>query len=271
MKTNIFEYKSYRKFVSESLGEAGRRTGLRQKAAKFINCNPAYLTQVLKENAHLSQEQAYLISEFLKLDSQEQKYFINLVHKERAAIADLKTYYENELQKIKDDRLDIKSRIKNYHRLNAKDENTYYSSWLYSASHVLISIPHLQTKQALTDFLKVPFRKVSEVLDFLTRTNLALENRGIYKIGTTHLHLSDDSVHIKKHHSNWRNYTIQNLEFKKKTDLHYSAIITLSKTDAAKIREKLLEQLKEHLATISQSKEDTAYVYCLDFFGIEHE
>lgn len=56
-----------------------------------------------------------------------------------------------------------------------------------------------------------------------------------------------------------------------KSDLHYSAIVTLSKSDAVKIRDKMLEQLKEHLSTISGSKEEEAFIYCLDFFNIKHD
>ncbi len=77
-----------------------------------------------------------------------------------------------------------------------------------------------------------------------------------------------DSELILKHHSNWRQHTISNLQFLDREDLHYSACLSLSTADVFKIKESILGNLKSNIDIISKSKEETAYVLCFDFYKL---
>ena len=102
----------------------------------------------------------------------------------------------------------------------------------------------------------------------MIRIGLAKEERGKYLIGSAHVHLAGSSENITKHHTNWRMQAIRSLDLKQPEDLHYSAVVTLSKKDAALIKERLLSEMQKHLETISKSPEEEAYVYCFDFFPL---
>lgn len=92
------------------------------------------------------------------------------------------------------------------------DQATYYSSWYYAAIHVAVSVPSLQSREALTQYFGLSGGLVREALSFLTSVGL-LEKKGErYTQGVTRLFLGKDSPMIKKHHTNWRMRSIHTLD-----------------------------------------------------------
>lgn len=61
---------------------------------------------------------------------------------------------------------------------------------------------------------------------------------------------------------------MQSLEREELHDLHYSGVVSLSKKDALKIKDLLLESLKKNLDVIRDSNEEELYGYCIDFFNM---
>lgn len=51
-------------------------------------------------------------------------------------------------------------------------------------------------------------------------------------------------------------------------DLHYSAALTLSRDDTARFKDKLIGFVREFLGEVSQSPEQEAYAFSLDFFSL---
>jgi hypothetical protein len=187
----------------------------------------------------------------------------------RAGTNELKHYFKAQMDVIQTKRMEVTERLQVKNALTVEDQMLYYSTWHYSALHVLLSIPALQTKQALAQALKLSSAKVSEYLEFLCRTGLALEEGGHYRIGTTRIHVPSNSPMFSKHHTNWRVKAIQALEdFQPKENLHFSGAITLSKADAEKIRKVLLDAIERTEAIYRPSKEEVAYAIILDFFPI---
>lgn len=73
---------------------------------------------------------------------------------------------------------------------------------------------------------------------------------------------------IIKHHNNWRQQSIEALDRERLTDLHYSGVVSLSTEDALKIKNILLDNLKENIEIIKDSKEEELFCYCIDFFSL---
>jgi uncharacterized protein (TIGR02147 family) len=268
MGTEIFEHNEYVPYLSRCLGPSGRRTGKRTAAAMAAGVNPAYLSRVLKRQADFSLEQADRVSDFLGHGEEERRYFLLLVQKERAGSVRLKNYFEDQLERERVKRLTIQNRVHKAQGLTKEDEARYYSHWHYSAIHVLVSIPALQTVEALTAHLNLPRQKIIETLDFLVRTGLADEVGGRYRVGRAHIHLGNDSVQIARHHANWRLKAMAAIETGATGNLHYSGVVTLSKADIAHIKENLLRTLEETLKAVRHSDPEQAYSYNFDFFRI---
>src|SRR6185312_6855194 len=120
--------------------------------------------------------------------------------------------YSRKIKKTLENRLMLKNRLEYTNVLSSEDQSTYYSSWMYSAVHILLSVPRLASKEKMRAYLGIPHRKLSEILDFLVRTGLAVHEGGQYAYGPSSLHLGNDSGLITKHHMNWRLQAMRSLE-----------------------------------------------------------
>lgn len=264
----IWESTDYRDYLVAKLGPEGSRTGLRKKLAAFIPVHTTFVSQVLKKKAEFSLEQAEAINQFLNHSDEEGEYFILLLLKDRAGTAPLKKRFETKIQEMRDDRLNIKARLEVDAQISREDRERFYSNSIYGSIHVLCSIPDFQSTEALAEALKLPRSKIQEIVDFLLRLQVLIEEEGRLKAGPQHIHLGNESELILKHHGNWRLHTLQRLQFLDKEDLHYSASMSLSVEDAFRVKESILSNLKANMNIIEKSKEEVAYVMSLDFYKL---
>jgi uncharacterized protein (TIGR02147 family) len=267
----IWDFTNYRDYLHFRLGSDGSRSGLRKKMASFIPVHTTFVSQVLGSKADFSLEQAESINQFLEHSEDEGDYFLLLVIKDRAGNSKLKKRYENKIQNMRAERLNIKGRLDRSEDISVKDREKFYSSSIYGAVHVLTSIESYQSIEALAEILKLSRKRVREIVEFLLKIQILVEKGDKIIPGPKHVHLSNDSELILKHHANWRQHTIAKLQFLNKDDLHYSASMSLSKADAFRIKESMLENLKQNLCIIEKSKEEEAYVMCLDFYSLTND
>lgn len=61
---------------------------------------------------------------------------------------------------------------------------------------------------------------------------------------------------------------IDSLEGESTLDLHYSGVVSLSKKDVAKVKDNLLNAIKENIEIIQDSPEEEVYSFCIDFFNL---
>ncbi|MGK5082379.1 DUF4423 domain-containing protein [Bdellovibrionota bacterium FG-1] len=268
MEKSLFDFRDYKTFLSQALATTGEKRGARSRLAQFLNCQTAYISQVLNGTVHFSLEHAVQISEFLGHTSEEAHFFILLVHLGRAGSKNLRAYYENQILQIATQREQIRERIHVRDTLSNEDRAIYYSSWHVAAIHVMLSISAFQTPRAIAQHLGLSHEIVEKHLKFLESIGLALREGERFRIGNARIHLAAESPWISKHHANWRMRSLQSLDLPSKNDLHYSSVITLSESDVAKIREILLAALEKAEPIVRKSAEETTYSLCLDFFKI---
>jgi len=203
MKKVIFDFSSYVEFLLDRVGPSNQRRGVKTSLAQTVGCQPTYITQILNGNAHLSLEQADRLNFYFRHSKDESHYFILLVQKERAGTKSLRDYFDDQLKVQLSKRMVLTERLGKKNSLNKDAQLIYYSSWVYAAIHIATTIPSLQNKLAISQTLKLPLKKVQEVLDFLISVNLVIEKNNVYTIGEKSIRLGRDSALIYRHHSNW--------------------------------------------------------------------
>ena len=262
----IWEFTAYRSYLEEKLGGPGSRTGLRKQLAEAIPVHTTFVSQVLTNRADFSLEQAEAINDFLDHSEEEGEYFILLLLRERAGAVTLRKRFDRKIQEMRDRRLNIKARLQVDKAISSLDQEKFYSSHVYGAAHVLTSIPDFQTTEDLAKALKLSHSRVQDIVEFLARLGVVEVRSGKLRPGSRHIHLSNESELILKHHANWRLHAINSLQFLDREDVHYSGCVSLSQEDAFKVKESLLSNLKSNADTISKSKEELAYVLNIDFY-----
>lgn len=262
---SIWNFDDYRGYLLEKLGPEGSRNGLRKKLADSIPVHTTFVSQVLSGRAELSLEQAEKINEYFEHAEDEGEYFLLMLMRDRTDAKALKARFERRIKTMRDRRLNISSRIKPDDKVSEKDREKFYSSMIYGATRVLVSIPKFRAVEALAAALHVPRKEMQDVVDFLLRLGLLkIENEELV-VGPRHVHLDNKSELVLTHHRNWRTQTLQSLQFLDRDDLHFSSCVSLSEEDVAKVKETILGCIKKNVETISDSKEEVAYVMNFDF------
>ena len=267
MRKSLLEYNQYKTYLKDTLeGPETNQRGQKAKLAKDLGIQTTYLSQVLRGQAHLSLEQAERLNRAWGHTEQESHYFLLLVQLARAGTPQLKKYFEEQLEAVKQERFNLHKRLGLKSELSTSDQAAYYSSWVFAALHVFASIPDFQTRDALAKKLDLSPSQVGEALDFLVQIGVINEKNGKYTVGKTSMHVPNTSNFVVQHHTNWRLQAIRSFEKRKSDDIHYTSCVTLSHADAATIKSQLIDQIKSVKNTVKVSKDEMACCFLLDFF-----
>ncbi|MGZ3695835.1 MAG: TIGR02147 family protein [Bdellovibrionota bacterium] len=265
---SIFEFKSYKKYLIERVGDRRQRSGIKGEMAKALRVQPTYVSQFVYGTANLSLEHAEVLNGFLGHSREEGEFFFLLVQLERAGTPALRRYFSEKIEESLKRRLVLTERLGTSNELSEVDQSRYYSTWRFLAVHIAVTIPALQTRESIAGFLKLPLAVVSETVEFLVKCGMVLENGGRLTTGTTFIRLGNQSHNILKHHSNWRTQAVESLDREKITELHYSAVMSVSKEDVLRLKNSMLDFIKENAEIIRASKEEELYCYTMDFFSL---
>lgn len=270
-KDSLFDFNSYKAYLLSLVGPRQRRGGLRSAMAKALRCQSTYVSQVLYGDAHFSLEQGEALSEFLGHSRDEKHFFLLLIQKERAGTKRLESFFDEEMRELRQRRLVLTERLGAKGKLSATHQAVYYSSWHYAAIHVALTVPELRRLPDISEFFNIPKKRVATVLDFLCTSGLAARRDGEYHVGKVQTRLGNHSPEIIKHHSNWRQQAIESLERETLRDLHYSAVVSVSRADALKVKDAALQFIQESLQVIHPSQEEELFCLNIDFFDLSRK
>lgn len=261
-----FDFKTYSDCLRALLlSERGMLSAL----ARELRCQPSYLSQVIAGKVHLSLEHSIGVCEHFSFSKEEQRYFLLLVQKGRAGNTSLEKYFESELQEIREKKVLIQNRIHVQDELKAEDQVQYYSSWLYTAVHILSALPGYNRREELQELLHLNREEFEEIVSFLVSKGLIEETANSFKIGSKRIHLPSGSNQIPRHHSNWRLRAMESCNRRRESDLHYSGLIGISKKDGPKVKELLLKFISELEKLINESAAEEPFVVAMDFFDLK--
>lgn len=264
-----FDSSSYKTYINTwILSQPKKGHGVRSVIAKQADCNAAYVTQVLSGEAHFSLEQAEKLRPLLGLNAEETDFFLLLVEKDRAGTANLKKFFNEKIDKILNDRRRLENRIKNDHQLGPERQLRYFSTWVYSAVHMALTVARMKDSRIVAQQLGIDEVEAKEIIQFLLDSGILVLEKGAYQTGKTRFHLPHDSDLILRHHTNWRLQALKAFDKKTESNLHYSSVISISQEDFQKIRGQLVDMIEKTKRVIKISPEETVVSFCLDFFKI---
>lgn len=263
----VFDFNDYKVFLKTWIKELPKNGhGYKQLLAQAMDCQTAYISQILLADNQLSLEQAEKAATFMGLSEDEVDFFLLLVQLARAGTPTLIKRTQKQINGIRKKREQLKERIQADAQLDPQVQNTYYSNWIYTALHAALSIPGLQTRERLHENFAASPAAIDSALKFLAENKVILIEGGKFKAGSVRMHLGHDSPLINQHHTNWRMQAINSLENHIEEELHYSSVVTISEDDAKKIKDKLLASIDAVKKIVRSSPEEMLYSINLDFF-----
>ena len=216
----------------------------------------------------MSLEQAFAANQFWNHNDDESHFFLLLVQHQRAGTPALRAWFKHQIDEQKKQQLEIKKHVASDHSISELDRSIYYSSWKYAAVHVLLSIPKFTDRESICQALGISMEEVNKVLQFLIRVGLARQEGTGFELVPGNIHLESDSPFIERLHLNWRTKSLESVERQHPEDLHYSLVFTISEKDTLKVRQALVDAIKQVNEIFVPSKEETARVLTVDFFSL---
>jgi len=265
----IYEYRDYKKWVNDRIAampKGGR--GQYMRIVEALGTSSAIITQIFKGERELTPEQAVLLSDHFGLSKLERQYLLLLVTYSRAGSHRYKKILEEELAEFQMRAKEIKSRVPQDQELTEEAKAILYSNWYYLAIWSLTAIPGFETLDLIIDRLQISRAKANQALEFLEKHGLVKVKEGKLSIGPTLIHLESSSPNIPRHHQNWRGRAFLKYENLGPDDIAYTAPITLSKKDAALMRERMLGFISETLKLVKDSPSEELCCLCLDWFRV---
>ncbi len=267
----IFDYQNYRDCLKDLLSQTNKdgSKGVLTALAKAINVHSSLLSMILSGKRDLSAEQAFDVCQYFELTPLESDYFTLLVQQERAGTKRLKVHLKKKLMQLQQQSKLLKSKVSDLRNLTNEEQSVFYSSWLYSAIHLYCGISANGKSLAEISYeFKRPRAKVTEILEFLCRTQLLKEEHGLYVVTEKSTALGLDSPHLVRHHQNWRNRSLLRIDDLTENELMVTAPFSISRGDFMKIRELMMETVKKSTKIIHASQEELLACLNIDLFYV---
>ena len=268
---SVFELSGYRDFVRACLGKDGssKRSGSVKNLAQFLKCHSTYISQVVNEKAHFSNEQAVTFCQYFRLNGEETEFFVNLVSRDRAGSVEAKLHFDRILKRQLEERTNLKKRWKTANRLELEPSLRYYETWIPQAIHILSQIDQYQTPESVASALGVDRAKVVDTLRMLDAIGLIKFQNGKIKTLVESIHLEKKSPLHAKFLANWRLKAIEDLAYGRDPNgINYSSVVSLSEDAQLKIKNTIFRHLEETRDLIIKSKSEKLCVYNLDFYSL---
>ncbi len=269
MKTSIFDFLDYKKYIIQRIEAAPNRgRGLKRKMAEKLGIQTSYVSQVLGGGVHFNLEQGMKVNEFFGHSQEESRFLCLLINFARAGTKELEVFLQDEISEVLRKRENLKDRLAISDSLTESNQHIYYSSWTYAAIHILTSIPEFQTVESIVKRLRLSRERVQANLKFLVETGLVIDEGSKFVIGATRIHLDAESLQIQRHHYNWRSQAVNSIDRGFKEDLHYSTVVSLAKKDRPLLKEILIKAIEECRTIIKVSPEEDVHVITIDSFSL---
>ncbi|MGE0614108.1 MAG: TIGR02147 family protein [Bacteriovoracia bacterium] len=242
----VFDFDDYKDFLKATFSGKGT-WGLISKLAEAAGCQRSYLSRVIHEEVHLTPDHGYGLGKGLRLNADEFEYFLALLEKARAASKSYREHLEAKIRRLKREHEDLSKRVQRPAQTVLSPQlQSYYSSWHWSAIHIAVSVPTLQTVPAISRRLSLPEAAVESALRQLHSMGLVKNDGGRWSYLPTELHTPKNSPYVNMHHANWRQRATLDAQDPTRDSLHYTVVQSMDRNAYEKIR-------REFLATIEQA------------------
>lgn len=268
-KKSLFEYENFFDFLKKEIEKISRlKRGEKKNIANELNIPPSLLSQIFSGTRKLTLDQVYLLCEYIGYSSLEREYIFNLYHLSNTHNKKLKELMKKKGGEIRKNSLKVSERIEQDRNLSEKEKSILYSSWFYIAIWAYVSIGDGKTMEEIANHFNLPQKKVREVLEFLTETQICKMENGLYIHHLNRTHIEKSSPHFRQHHNNWRIRSIQKLDLQNEEDLNFTAPLSLSKKDFTKVREEMMALIQSVYKTVKDTNPENIYCINMDFFSI---
>lgn len=264
---DLYIHDDYISFIHSVVKANREQRGFQSQLCQRLNCQPAKFSRALNGSMELTRDQVANLCHVLKLNDLETEYLLSIYDFKLSSSHFLRERAQAKIKKIKSEVSRISAQLKDVSEaLDRQIAFEYYSSWVYSAVNILLTIPEYQSFEKIKNRIKIEDDDLQRVLAKLVEWGMVKKVKAGYESLEKSLHLDKSHPVSGQDHINWRLKAIEDIQKKKEASLHYSAIFSMSKNDVERFKKYLVENIKNHRELISKSKSEEMFVCNMDFF-----
>lgn len=270
----LYENLCYREIIKNYINERNRFGGEKltyQSFAEKLRIQKSYLSKILKGDAELSKDQAYLCAHELELDEEEREYFHLLIDCERSALPQYKKEISSkikniQLKKTQSDSYLVKEKPKN---LDMNDAQKYYLYPEVQLIHLSLGIKKYQdAPEKLMQELSISQELFQNCIKTLEALNLIEFDNKKIKILKSNMHLSNESPLFHQWHLQFKLKSLEQLKNLSARDKYnFLVSFSASEEDKEKIRIEFLHFLNKVEKIVKKSKSENLYQMNFDLFN----
>lgn len=264
----VYECDDYKAYLANKIEENKMVKGYRGFLAEAANCKKSFISQVLNSHVHFTPDHAASLAEFWRLTAAETTFFIDLVLYARAGAPALKKVIHERLQLTKTEQTELSTRLRWESISDTEIQQTFFSSWYWSAIHVIVAIQKYSSAQAIAARLGLPISLVEDAIEKLSQWKLIEKTKLGWKVTENKIHLPRASAMNEMNHLNWRHRALTSLQKQESSALHYSMVFALSLEDFEKLKELLLQFLEGAHGLIGPSPSEEIMGFTCDLFRV---
>lgn len=266
--SNVFGFTEFREYIKAEVADKDAIRGYQGRIAEAANCQKSYFSRVLRGDAKLNSDQAMRLALFWQMSEEETEYFLALVALDRADFEPLRKRLRKKLETLRARGTDLSKRFATTGELNEQEAQFYYSTWFWSALHLLVGVPGHGTVAALADRLNLPRPTVEATLAKLEKMGLVEKLNGRWNTIPRHLYLPAASPLNSINHFNWRQKAVTSAGDASGGGLHYTCLQTHGLADVPRLREIFLEAIEKSRLVVKAAPNEELTAICVDFFSV---
>jgi len=274
--TSVFEYLNYRALLREQANRWKREhTGWTlHRIAEKAAIQAPYLTNVLKERAHLSADQLHALSQVFQWDQDELDYANLLQEWERSGLAPRRALLKQKIERVRKQKLETKSNLQKELIESTPEEFTrFFLNPFYFLLNVFMGIPRFSKDPSrIAACLNVHPSRVNTWLKDLVRMKFLEPEKNGYKRIRSNFHLPRESPLCEPHQQLMLQLSHQHLQSLPE-DRKYSFTVSFSADAATRetIQREFLKFLKVIEPAVKNAPPEEIYGMRFDLFQWSHE
>ncbi len=266
---DLFLEEDYRAIIKALFAELPNfGHGQASRLARYLGVNTTLVSQVLSGKKHFTEEQVSKTAQFLEFNKKESYYLLLLAQLQRTNSDEVKDLLKYQLRQLQNEAKSIKGRVSPKAELTFEQQAVYYSTWLLSAMHTIVSIEGFDTAKKISDKLGVPLNVIQTSLETLLGYGLIITKDGKLKTGPNSTYIPPDSPLVLRHHQNWRQLAGQKVQQNEPLDFYFTGLMSISESDFKLFRAELTELLAKLYKRVDHTKPEHMACLNIDFFKV---
>lgn len=249
---NIYRFLDYRELLREFVEHRKKTEGKFGFAvlAEKLGVQKTYISKVLAGNAHLSQDQIFLLAESFSLNEEQREYFSLLVESERTGVVKRKKIIRSKIAQIQFEKRNPAQALlaSELESTGVDDFSKYYLDPYTAIVHLCFDLPRFQHRSnEVRNYLNLSESHMAEICNSLVALGLIKKlNENQFQVLKDHFHLPRESPLAKSGDALVRMLSANQI-FKVPPEKRFAFSVTFSGDDSTRafIHEEFLKFLRE--------------------------